>query len=235
VTATTFQRARKPEQIMARREAILAAAAELFDAQGPEGAGLNAIAAKAGFTKSNVYRYFESREAVLLSLFLDEFDGLASELETALPAVTPGDLEAAAAVSAAAFVKRPRLCQLLSILAGVLERNVSEAGVVALKTEMLTMARRVALAVAAAVPQLSVEDCSWVTGVIGTFVSGLWPIANPSPLVDAVVSRPEFAGLKPSAAQDIERMMLILLRGLVASRKDGNEPPVSGWSALAQE
>ncbi len=60
----TFQRARKPEEQQLRRAAILAAAAELFDAEGAQGAGLNAIAARAGFTKSNVYRYFESREEV---------------------------------------------------------------------------------------------------------------------------------------------------------------------------
>ena len=235
MTAATFQRARKPEQITARREAILAAAAELFDTEGPRGTGLNAIAAKAGFTKSNVYRYFESREAVLLSLFLDDFAALTVELEAKLPKVTPGDLEAIAAVSAAAFVNRPRLCQLLSILAGVLERNVSEAGVVALKTEMLTLARRIALAFAGALPELSVEDCAWVTGVTGTFVSGLWPIANPSALVDSIVSRPEFAGLKPSAERDIERMLLVLLRGIVANGSDGEAQPVSGWSALARE
>ena len=46
--AQSFQRARQPEQITLRREQLLAAAAELFDAEGPLGAGLNAIAAKAG-------------------------------------------------------------------------------------------------------------------------------------------------------------------------------------------
>lgn len=216
MTAATFQRARKPEQITARREAILAAAAELFDAEGPAGTGLNAIAAKAGFTKSNVYRYFESREAVLLSLFLDDFSALVEEFEARLPEVTPGDLEGVAAVSAAAFVNRPRLCVLMSILASVLERNVSEAAIVTLKTEMLTLARRAGLALAKALPQFPPQDCIWVTGVVGTFVAGLWPIANPSPLVERVVSRPEFADLKPSAERDLERMMLTLLRGLRA-------------------
>ena len=77
----SFQRARKPEEQKLRREAILAAAAELFDAEGPQGAGLNAIAAKAGFTKSNVYRYFESREEVLMSLFLSELESFVGDFE----------------------------------------------------------------------------------------------------------------------------------------------------------
>src|SRR5487761_2382940 len=181
--ALTFQRARKPAEISLRREAILAAAAALFDEAGPEGAGLNAIAARAGFTKSNVYRYFESREAVLLSLFVADFEGLVGDLEASLAEVAPGDLAAVARVSAAAFLRRPRLCQLLGMLASVLERNVSEAGVLALKTAMLEMSTRIATALSRALPGLSFDDCAWVASVTGTFVSGLWPVANPNPIV----------------------------------------------------
>lgn len=212
--ALTFQRARKPEQISARRSAILAAAAELFDEEGPQGAGLNAIAARAGFTKSNVYRYFESREAVLLSLFVDDFEGLVGDLEASLAEVSPGDLEAVAHASAAAFLNRPRLCQLLGMLASVLERNVSEAAVLALKTALLEMSMRIATALSRALPGLPLDDCAWVASVTGTFVAGLWPVANPNPIVARVVARPEFAMMKPSVARDLERMMLALLRGL---------------------
>jgi len=86
----SFQRARKPEEIEARRETLLAAAAELFDAEGPMGAGLNAIAARAGFTKSNVYRYFESREQVLLELFLSEMDRMVPVFCARFEAATEG-------------------------------------------------------------------------------------------------------------------------------------------------
>lgn len=217
MTAPTFQRARKPEQITARREAILAAAAELFDEQGPEGTGLNAIAAKAGFTKSNVYRYFESREAVLLDLLLEDFASLTDEVLQGLAKVQAGDLEAVAHTVAAAFLKRPRLCQLMSVMAGVLERNVSEEAVVTLKTEMLQQMGSVAAAMARALPQISQADCAWGASVIGNFVSGLWPAANPPPLVERVLARPEFAGLKPTAERDLERMILVLVKGLAAS------------------
>src|SRR3569833_166814 len=107
-----FQRARNPEEREIRRETILAAAAEHFDAEGPQGAGLNAIAAKAGFTKSNVYRYFESREDVLLSLFLSELEQLCPDLERRFNSIAPGDIDAIAAAIAAAFITRPRLASL---------------------------------------------------------------------------------------------------------------------------
>ena len=90
---------------------------------------------------------------------------------------------------------------------------------------MLTLARRAVLALARALPQFSPEDCIWATGVVGTFVAGLWPIANPSPLVDRVLSRPEFAPLKSSAERDLERMMLTLLKGLAARAPTGSSAP----------
>jgi AcrR family transcriptional regulator len=129
----SFQRARKPEQVAARRQAILLAAAELFDAEGPDGAGLTAIAARAGFTKSNVYRYFESREAVLLDLFVASYGAAVDELEAELGDVRRGDTAAVARVLAGVFLRHPRLCHLLSILGTVLETNVTEAVLIEVK------------------------------------------------------------------------------------------------------
>src|SRR5688572_27042209 len=104
MTATqTFQRARKPEEIEARRVTLLAAAAALFDEEGPQGAGLNAIAARAGFTKSNVYRYFESREDVLLSLFHMELTAFVDALEARITECKPNDLDALAKAAADQF------------------------------------------------------------------------------------------------------------------------------------
>jgi AcrR family transcriptional regulator len=103
-----FQRARKPEEIEARRVTLLAAAAELFDAEGPMGAGLNAIAVRAGFTKSNVYRYFESREQVLLQLFLGEMDRMVPVVCAELESTVEGDVDALAGLIAGAFSSRPR-------------------------------------------------------------------------------------------------------------------------------
>ena len=54
MAANDWQRARKPEQKEERREAILAAAGRLLDAEGLEGTGLNAIAREAGISKANV-------------------------------------------------------------------------------------------------------------------------------------------------------------------------------------
>jgi AcrR family transcriptional regulator len=63
-----FQRARSEEQREARRQAILAAAAAMLAEMPVADVTLNELSRRSGLAKSNVLRYFESREAVLLEL-----------------------------------------------------------------------------------------------------------------------------------------------------------------------
>ena len=62
----SFQRARRPDQIEQRKEAILAAALDLFQEKGLENVTLADIASKVGTATSNLYRYFGSREHIYL-------------------------------------------------------------------------------------------------------------------------------------------------------------------------
>jgi len=213
-TVLPFQRARKPEEQQLRREAILAAAAELFDAEGPQGAGLNAIAAKAGFTKSNLYRYFESREDVLLSLFLDEIEKFVVEIETRMAGLD-GGIKKIARVSARTFEGHPRLGALISILSTVLEQNVSEETVVSLKRAMFGHVTRIGTAIHEQLPKAKLEDCIWVASMLGTVVAGMWPTANPGVVAANVLARPEFAHLKLSVERDLERVARALLKSIV--------------------
>src|SRR3569833_3074175 len=209
-----FRRARKPEERELRRETILAAAAELFDAEGPQGTGLNAIAARAGFTKSNVNRYFESREDVLMNLFLAELEQLLPELEQRFSKIESGDLDGLAAATAAAFIGRPRLASLSAIVSSTLEQNISEAAVISLKRGMSSLIEKVAEATRAKLPGATREDCLWFTGMVGVIVAGMWPGANPSATAQRVLAMPEFAHLRPSLERDLARATRALLASI---------------------
>jgi TetR/AcrR family transcriptional regulator len=212
--ALSFQRARKPEEQKLRREAILAAAAELFDAEGPQGAGLNAIAAKAGFTKSNVYRYFESREEVLMSLFLRELESFVGDFETAVESSEVGDIDALAGVSTEIFLAHPRFCALVSILTGVLEQNVSVERIIELKRSVTVFNTRLANAVHSRLPKATLEDCSWAVGMVATLVGGMWPNVTPSSNAAKVLAMPEFDYLKPKPARDLKRAIAALFAAI---------------------
>lgn len=210
-----FQRARKPAEQQLRREAILAAAAALFDAEGPQGTGLNAIAAKAGFTKSNVYRYFESREEVLLSLFLGELESFVADFEAAVAASPTGDTQALAQVSTQTFLAHPRFCALVAILTSVLEQNVSIARIIELKRTVTAHNARIAGAVHSRLPSATLEDCSWAVGMVATLVGGMWPNVTPSPNAAQVLAMPEFDYLKPRPERDLKRAIAALFAAIV--------------------
>ena len=212
--AQSFQRARQPEQITLRREQLLAAAAELFDAEGPSGAGLNAIAARAGFTKSNVYRYFESREQVLLELFRDEFVKLVDAMEAAIGVQPSNDVPALAAAISTTFLAHPRCCALIAILTSTLEQNVSEDTIATTKLHMSAHTERIVAALAARLPRATPADCGWAIAMTGTLLVGMWPNANPPPAARAVLARPEFAHLRMDLSRDLKRATLALLQSI---------------------
>src|SRR5258707_448038 len=65
---STFQRARSDEQRAERSRAILDTAAAMLAEMPVTEVSLNVLSRRVGLAKSNVLRYFESREAVLLEL-----------------------------------------------------------------------------------------------------------------------------------------------------------------------
>ncbi|MFE5188810.1 TetR family transcriptional regulator [Streptomyces sp. NPDC056628] len=127
----TFQRARSEEQRQARRRAILDTAAAMLEEMPVAELSLNELSRRVGLAKSNVLRYFESREAVLLEL-LDDFLGrwiaeLERELAEGIEAHAPAEKRAAqlADILSRSLADRTVLCDLFGAQGGVLERNVS--------------------------------------------------------------------------------------------------------------
>ncbi|MBO0983735.1 TetR/AcrR family transcriptional regulator [Rathayibacter sp. SD072] len=127
----TFQRARSEEQRRIRREAILETAAAMLDEMPVAAVSLNELSRRVGLAKSNVLRYFESREAVLLEL-LDGFLGqwlvaLEQELATGIAAddAPESRARALAAILSGSLADRVVLCDLFGAQGGVLEHNVS--------------------------------------------------------------------------------------------------------------
>jgi len=127
----TFQRARSEEQREIRRRAILDTAAAMLGEMPVAEVSLNELSRRVGLAKSNVLRYFESREAVLLELldtFLESWlaelaDELAAGVEAqASPEVRAGQL---AEILSRSLAERVVLCDLFGAQGGVLEHNVS--------------------------------------------------------------------------------------------------------------
>lgn len=119
-----WQRARRDDQKEARETAILKAASDLFDHYRYEDITLALIAKTAGFTRSNLYRYFATKEDVYLQLMsLD----VAQWLERVKTEMT------SEAVTRESFVEQwlplilsnKRLMRFYDLLASMFENNAS--------------------------------------------------------------------------------------------------------------
>ena len=127
----TFQRARSDEQREIRRTVILETAAAMLNEMPVAEVSLNELSRRVGLAKSNVLRYFESREAVLLELldvFLGEWlEDLAEELSEGIEVGAAQNVRAAqlADILSRSLANRVVLCDLFGAQGGVLEHNVS--------------------------------------------------------------------------------------------------------------
>jgi AcrR family transcriptional regulator len=129
-TSPTFQRARSPQHKAERREAILAAAAQLAVRDGVRQVTLTEIAAAVGVHKSALLRYFETREQIFLELTGRAWTEWAEAMRAALGEIAPvDDGDATAGALAHGFAARPLLCDLIPHTALNLERHVSTEAV----------------------------------------------------------------------------------------------------------
>lgn len=68
----------------ARRAQLIAVAREVFVEDGYDGAGMEAIATRAGVTKPVLYQHFESKKELYLALLGEDMAALQSQVESAL-------------------------------------------------------------------------------------------------------------------------------------------------------
>lgn len=213
-----FERATQPEHKELRRAAIVAAAASLFDELGLHAVSLSAIARRARSSKANIYRYFESREAIYLAILEDEYEGLAGAIEASLaPLAQSDDPEAVAAAIAHGLSERPRLVHLSSLLGSVLEQNVSLDGVRRFKRQVSLALLRYLNSLHAAMPSLDIPTCERALTFIAAFGSGVFHVTNPGPVVQQLLKEPEFSWMHRDFEQTTRDHATVVLRGLLAT------------------
>lgn len=207
-----FQRARRPEQKRERERAILAAAAAVLEAEGPDGVTLTAIAASAGLAKSNLYRYFESREDILLQLLTSDEAEWVGQLERELaPLAGSGDTGAVAAAIAGTLAANPRLCRLTTILTTVLEQNVPLDVARRFKDRVAALSIRIGDAIGAALPQAAPDKLAELQRLVHALVAGLWPIAHPAPVIVELLGEPRYAHFACDFETDLRSAIAALL------------------------
>lgn len=214
----TYLRARSAEQKEERRRHLLDTARSLLlEIPDVHALGINELARQAQMTKSNVYRYFESSEAVLLDVLVEEFMQWRIELRASLSrgGKRRGTIEHIARAFSTTIAGRPLLCRLTSIFPSILERNVSPERMVQFKHGLLAVRKETALDFHECMPSISASTFGRIIHLAVPLLIGLWPLSHPPEVAAAVSARPDLAALRYHFQQDLEEGMLMLLRSLL--------------------
>jgi AcrR family transcriptional regulator len=223
-----FQRARSQEQREARRQAILGATAAMLTEMPVAQVTLNELSRRAGLAKSNVLRYFESREAVLLELldsaWQDWLEQLEKDLAAAVDAPAPvaERCDQVAAVVAASLAARPMLCDLISAQAAVLERNVSPQVAAQYKRASIDGIAALGSLLVERVAELGEPDAFRLAGAAVMTTAALWPHTQPSAaMVAAYEADPALAALRLDFTETLTEVLQVMIAGLLA-RSEGD-------------
>jgi AcrR family transcriptional regulator len=218
-----FQRARSEEQREARRQAILGTAAKMLAEMPVAEVTLNELSRRAGLAKSNVLRYFESREAALLELldsawqnWLAHLDqDLAASVDPAAPVT--GRCGQLAAATAASLASQPMLCDLISAQAAVLERNVSPRVAAQYKRASMSGIAALGALMLRCVPELGEQDAVKLAGATIMTTSALWPHTQPSAaMLAAYEADPELAAMRLDFTATLREVIEVMSAGLLA-------------------
>jgi AcrR family transcriptional regulator len=229
MTDMTFQRARSTEQREIRRQAILDTAAAMLLETPVAEVSLNELSRRVGLAKSNVLRYFESREAVLLELldratkqWLDELpDQLAAAIEPGASARERGDRLAAAVADSLAH--HHVLCDLVSAQAGVLEHNVSVAVAARYKRATLESITALAELLRRHLPEVG-DEAFMLCGGILAMAGAIWPLTRPSPsMLAAYEADPALAVLRIDFTTALEYALATFIAGTIARANSGTK------------
>jgi TetR/AcrR family transcriptional regulator len=182
-----WKRARTPKQKALREQTILKAAEDLFTQRDYQEVSLNAIARKAGFAKSNVYRYFSTREEIFLQIFFNSFESWAEELTAALYEL---EIHAHSRLIAQTWVwvtvRHKGFLDLSPFLYVALERNCSEDALLRFDASMDVPVKKVEQAVQRVIPSMSSQSAFSLMLYFHALSSGLWPLSQNHEIWDRV-------------------------------------------------
>jgi AcrR family transcriptional regulator len=204
------RRARTDDDKADRRHDIVEAARSTFDATDLQAFTMDAVATTLGLAKGTLYRYFPTREALLLGVLHDDIDEWFDAVDAALASASTDGAVTSRLVGT--LMDRPRVMRLLAVLPSILEHNVPHATAAEFKRFLLERSAVTGAFIDAAIRTRRGSGVRLLVhlnaGVIGLYLG-----AHPAPVVAMVLAEDDFAPLRV----DLRRELTHLTRALVGA------------------
>jgi len=214
-----WQRARTDEKKMERKEAIYQAAFSLFKKNGYDKVSFNGIAVEAGFTKSNMYRYFSSKEDIFLNVFADLFEQWVEEFRKRLQQLAQNAPAQQFAKSwVGSMLEQPKFLDLIPILFISLERNSSFEQLLEFKRLAMGLLFSITIDITRIYPEIEGDKAFRLLNLSYAATANYWSATMQSDALKKVYELEEFMMLRPDFENDLTTSIEIIIAGLKASR-----------------
>ncbi len=209
------RRARGPADKAARRQAILAAAGELFEEAAGQLPSVDQVARRAGLAKGTVYLYFGAKEEMFLALLTAELGDWFQSLSAMLndDAATRSGARTLAEAMVSDLAQRRNMLRLAVQCHGTLEQQVAEDAVVAFKQVTAGGLAQLGGLVEERFPRITRGEGPTLLLQIYALIVGLWQLAEPARSARAILQRPEFSNLRPDFEHALTGGVTAILQG----------------------
>lgn len=208
-------RARKIEDKQERRELLLSTALDLFARSQYAEIAMADIARAAGLAKGTVYLYFKTKEELFLAMLDRELDGWFADMSAALSShAAKWSARSLAETAARSLTDRQPLRRLVAMVGVILEHNVDYAAAMAFKERLAARARAAGALLEHVLPFVRPGEGTQAILRLYALVIGVQQIAEPAPVMKAVLARPELAEFRVDFRTTFENCAQLLLEGM---------------------
>lgn len=183
----SFKRARSEAQIQKRILEIVDAASQIYNQDGFEGLTFSKISELTQFTRPTIYKYFSTKEEILLKIILTDLEEWVTTLVKSFKINTLYTIEEVADIISLTLSSKPRLVELLTFLFTSIEKNVSKEALVDFKMEMFRYQSELFKLYSELLPEVSQLQIENFIITQLTLAIGLYPMCHMSKLQVEVV------------------------------------------------
>ena len=214
-----WQRARTDEKKNERKQVIYQAAITLFKSSGYDKVSFNAIAAEAGFTKSNMYRYFSSKDDIFLSVFAELFESWVEDFDQQLQRLQQEvDAKVFADIWLNSLLAHEKLLDLMPILFVSLEKNSSFEQLLEFKRLSMNLLYRLTISITRIYPDIKDDKAFKLLTLSYAATASQWAASKQSEALEKIYQLDEFQALKPDFENDLITAIEIIIHGLKATK-----------------
>lgn len=210
-----WERARSEGQKEIRISEIVAATERLYKKYSFEEITFVLIAEEANFTRSNLYKYFNSKEEIFLEFVKHDIIRWRKELTKTFRKKTHYSVEEFVSVWVKFLIKHKRLLELISILFVHLEKNVSVQSYIDFKLETKDELGTIAELLCGVFPKLTPEKAAEFIYLQTSVAIGLYQMTNYSEVQLKAMENPELSDMKIEFNTYFEDAVKHLLQGLL--------------------